>query len=455
MLITITSSGIPIAVSKQTAKLRAVNNFDGGHSTTTAAVIIGTSIGLILTLLVVIFKDYISLIFADERCMPIFMVLLPGITASAIYSSYRGGLWGQKNFFAYSLCEFIEEVLLVTTAIILVSQVSGIVAGAKNAAISVSISYIASALITVCIYFYYDGKIKNPRGYYKPILNSAVPLTGIRVVSSVITSLLAIILPTRLMLSGMTSSEALSEFGIASGMTLPLLFIPGTLVGSLAMVLIPEISGNRYKNKNALSMQIEKALSFAVLVSITVLIVYLTIGKDIGKILYNNERSGELLEYAAILMIPMSLSQISSSVLNALGKEYKALKNYIFGAVTMLLSVWFLPPLIGIYSMIAGFFISFSITATLNTIIVFKNIKQTGIFIKNIFKIVLASVPCGGFCFLLNLLLKSFMPLVLSVLISSFSCIILFLFICGMLNVSNADILLKKYMLNKLTKAKK
>ena len=302
VLLTLTSSGIPIAVSKQTARLRAARDFDGSHATTTAGAVIGIIIALLITLTIVIFRQPISGLFVDERCMPIFLALLPGVAASAIYSSYRGGLWGQKNFFAYSLCEFIEEALLIATGVILVSSVNGPTTGAYNAAISVSISFVASALIAACVYFYYDGKIKSPKGYYRPVLYSAAPLTGIRITSSVITSLLALIIPIRLKFSGMSASEALSEFGIASGMTLPLLFIPGTVVGALALALIPEISGSR--NKAATARQIENALSFSIFAPLLMAVIYISAGKEIGILLYSNEKVGPASGYSHLSWRP-------------------------------------------------------------------------------------------------------------------------------------------------------
>ena len=63
-----------------------------------------------------------------------------------------------------------------------------------------------------------------------------------RVVSSFIQPIIALIIPARLMAIGYTSSQALSLYGIAVGMTMPLLFVPTTIIGSLSTALIPDIS---------------------------------------------------------------------------------------------------------------------------------------------------------------------------------------------------------------------
>lgn len=450
VLLTLTSSGLPIAVSKHTARLRALRDYDGGHATTAAGAVIGTSIALAITLVIVIFRNPISALFVDERCMPIFMVLLPGVAASAIYSSYRGGLWGQKNFFAYSLCEFIEEALIIATGMILVTRASGITAGAYNAAVSVSISFVASALITVCIYFYCDGKFKNPKGYYLPVLQSAAPLTGIRIASTIITSLLALIIPIRLKLSGLSASEALSEFGIASGMTLPLLFIPGTVIGALALVLIPEISGST--DKAAIARQVDGALCFSLFASLAMVVVYTVAGREIGVLLYSNERSGELLIYSSTIMIPMSLSHMASSILNTLGKEVHTLRHYLVGAGLMMLSIWFLPPLLGIYSMIFGFFLSFSVTAVLNTLAVAKNTGRMKMFWKDSGKMLLACAGCTAAAWGASLALKAVLPQPLAALISAAAGAALFVALCLKLKVAGMDAQVKKILAKKFNK---
>jgi stage V sporulation protein B len=453
VLLALTSSGLPIAVSKQTARLRALRDYDGGHATTAAGAVIGLSIALVITLAIVIFRRPISTLFVDKRCMPIFMVLLPGVAASAIYSSYRGGLWGQKNFFAYALCEFIEEALLIGTGIILVSRASGVTGGAYNAAISVSISFVAAALITVCIYFYYDGKIKSPKGYYLPVLQSAAPLTGIRIASSVITSLLALIIPIRLKLSGLSASEALSEFGIASGMTLPLLFIPGTVVGALALVLIPEISGS--KDKAEVARQVEGALCFSIFASLVMVIPYTVAGREIGVLLYSNERSGELLTYSAAIMIPMSLSNMASSLLNTLGKEVYSLRHYLIGAALMMATIWFLPPLLGIYSMIFGFFLSFSVTATLNTLAVAKSVGKMEMFWRDGARMLLACTGCTAAAWIANLGLKQVLPQPAAAFICAAAGSALFIAVCFKLRIANMDTQVKKILTKRFNKKEK
>ena len=101
----------------------------------------------------------------------------------------------------------------------------------------------------IVYYFVKGNRLGNPRDQYRIILKSATPITGVRVATSALQPIIAIIIPMQLVLAGMSNENALAEFGIAVGMTMPLLFVPSTLTGSLAMVLLPELS-SQYAQKN-------------------------------------------------------------------------------------------------------------------------------------------------------------------------------------------------------------
>jgi hypothetical protein len=58
------------------------------------------------------------------------------------------------------------------------------------------------------------------------------------------------------------------------------------------------------------------------------------------------------------------------------------MKNYILGAIVMILSIWFLPKLIGIQSLIWGFGLCFIITSLLNIKMIKKIINAKRLQIR-------------------------------------------------------------------------
>ena len=129
-----------------------------------------------------------------------------------------------------------------------------------------------------------------------PLASSALPVTVMRATNSTINSLVSIILPLRLVASGLSSNDALSQFGATFGMSMPLLFIPTTLISSFILVLVPELSENYYKGQNeTLKKNILKAIKISVFVACLFIPVFIAVGKEIGVAIYNNPVSGKYL----------------------------------------------------------------------------------------------------------------------------------------------------------------
>ena len=222
---------------------------------------------------------------------------------------------------------------------------------------------------------------------------------------------------------GFSSSEALSEFGIIMGMTFPLLMIPSTLISSLAVTMIPSISEQsndfdhlEVKNKSVLRNKINFALKITVVFSTILLPIYLALGKPICSFIFDNEKAGIYLTAASFLMLPLGLSQITSSILNAIGLELKSLKNYVISALFLIVSILFLPKYIGTYSLIVGYLAMSTISSILNIAMLKKRNILGNAYIKTMITMLLISVMCAllGY-FISNLISNLFISIFISV----------------------------------------
>jgi stage V sporulation protein B len=293
--------------------------------------------------------------------------MLYSFVFNSVYAVLRGTFWGNKQFFAYSVIEFLEEAVMIAVGSLLVVGMTDVVDGAKRAAFAVVVSYLTSFTIAMIYFFCKGGKFVNPYGQFRPLLSSAMPITAMRTSASLVNSLISVLLPSRLMLYGLTAAQAMSEYGVALGMAIPVLYTPATVIGSIALVLTPEISDCFYREQHRrLQIALSKALQVTVFISASMIPLFFVFGSDMGMILYSSARSGEIIRNAAAMLLPMSLNMISSSMLNSLGCEKKTLLYYFFGAAIMLLAVWFLPRYIGIYALIVGQFLNHLTCAFLN-----------------------------------------------------------------------------------------
>lgn len=374
LFLTIGTGGIPITVSRMISKSKAENNpLDEKR-----AVGAGLCLCLLLTvpacLIFGVFGNKMTFLFSDARSLNVFRILLFGLCFSAVYAVIRGYFWGNKQFLLPSILEIAEESVMVIAGVLLLQNVLSITEGAEKAAWAVVISYLFSFTASILCFFFHGGKFSTPKKSLKPLFNATLPITSVRASGSLVNSAIVVLLPAMLIQTGVSESEALALFGVVSGMAMPILFIPSTIIGSISLVLVPELSEDFYrKNFKRLYTNIERGLSVSLFVACAIIPFFYALGSDIGRLAYSNTLAGEIIVKSCILLIPMSLTMISTGMLNSLGFEKQTFLYYFIGAAAMLLCVLILPPFCGVYAYVIGMGASFVINTVCNLLFLNKN----------------------------------------------------------------------------------
>lgn len=366
IFMTLISSGLPLTTAKLVSKYETRAELKNRNKVVSSALIIALVIAVVSSLVVYLLKSVWGIILTDSRAVELLIILLPSIIFSAIYAVFRGAMWGQNDYFNCGLTELIEQIIRFALTFIMLFTVTDYFVATKYSAIAFNLTCLLSALITVFIYFR-RGKLNFKRGEYKNVLKSALPITGVRLANSLVQPLTTLIIPNMLILSGYSTSEAVSSFGVIMGMTFPMLFVPMALIGSISMVLIPSISSMMTKNQyESIQNNVTKSLDVSIFISMIFIPLYLSVGDLIGIILYDNTLSGILLQLSAVCVLPITLCNLTGSILNALNMELKSFLNYIFGSIVLFVSLIIFTPLVGINSIIIAFFLSMLMITMLN-----------------------------------------------------------------------------------------
>lgn len=454
VLLTIVSSGLPFIMSKLTAKYRTEKDVTSERKMVTAGVVIGLVSSVILCGLVFIFLPVLRFIFADDKCITILLLLLPALVFSSVYASIRGNIWGQNRYFSLCLTELFEQVIRVVIFIILISGLLGSMDGAIVSAVSLSIACLLSSVLVVVIHLSTGGKFKfgKNKEMYKTLIKKSAPITGVRIAGSLIQPLVALIVPLRLVASGYTASQAMALYGVSMGMVLPFLFIPSTIIGSLSTALVPDLSSAIAKNDLIyIKNRIISSIKFTIFISILFIPLYIGAGQVIGLFFYNEPQSGIMLSSSAWVLLPLGLTNITSSLLNSLGYEVKSMRNYIFGAIVLFVSIWFLPKLLGINALILGFGLCFIITSLLNLKMIKKIINvELGLKKYTLISIALI-IPSASICSFLCGILSNFLPMFFNLAISCSVATVFYILLCAIFNLIeiNSVIVKIKYEIKK------
>ena len=403
VLLTLLTSGVPLVVSKLTAKT------DRGSSASvcSAALIVEMITAILICAVVLLFNKPIGALFADGFSMTLVLLMLPALVFSGVYSAFRGVLWGEKKFATVSIVELIEQIARIVVCVVLFTLFAD-----KTKAVALSMTGACLVSAIACAIFYFAGgrRLKNPKLQFKPLLSSSVPITLSRTTSSINNYIIAIAVPFLLMSSGLNTDQSMYIYGSCVGMSLPLLYLPITVVGSLAFVMIPTLSQAYAENdKASMQRQIENALTFALVIAIIVLPVYAALGDDLGTFIYNNTDAGIFLKKSAWLLIPLSFENIASSMLNSLDLEKKSLINYLIGAGVMYIISF------ALYSRftIDVFMIAFGVSLVVSSVLDVIDIKRrTGVKLT-FFKPALICLAAAYPAYLLCEFISSLIPITL------------------------------------------
>lgn len=453
VFITLTASGLPLTISRLTAKYETLNNHNKKYSFISTALIIGAISSLLLCLIVFIFNKWLGFIFTDFRCVLILLVLMPSVVFNAVFAIFRGVFWGQNKYLKVCIVELCEQIVRIIVCVILINLLLSTVEGSLIASISLSFATLVSLLLISILYFKQGGKLKKyNKEDAKELIKTSTPITGLKLVSSLLAPIIAILIPLGLTQAGYTNSQALTLYGLAMGMAFPLLYLPNTLIDSLAVALIPDLaSALALNNDNYIKNRIKNSINFTFFTACVCVPIFMALGEPICLFIFNSSLAGIFLSYASILMVPMSLNCITSTILNSINLEKKSLKNYLIGSVLLIAIIILLPAYLGINTIILAMFVSTLVTSVLNinTIVKSTNIRLN--FFKEPFYLLLCIIPSTLITANIYSLCSMYFTLTFSLLISIIVAFVSYILICDVFNIITFEIFIS-YFKNKKKK---
>lgn len=333
VLMTLTTSGLPLISGKLTAAYDAKGMGRRTDSLVSAGLISGGAISLALIGLVVALRAPVSSVIGSEEGRAALYILLPSLLFCSLAAAFRGAFWGKERYATISVIELTEQIVRIALCVALFAVgMDKIYAAALSLAVAMAVSAVATA---VC-YFARGGRLSRPRGEFAPLLSAAMPISVLRASTSLVNSLMAVAVPFLFVTSGYTDGEAMEMFGATVGMAMPLLFLPITVIGSLSQAMIPALAkADAAGDKAEVRRRAETAIGFSVVVACVFLPLFGGLGAECGEAVYGDARAGEFLRMGSALLLPIALESVTSSMMNSLGMEKQGFLNYVIGSAVM------------------------------------------------------------------------------------------------------------------------
>lgn len=303
----------------------------------------------------------------ERRCIPLLRISALSFPLATIHSCINGFFYGQKRAAIPAWSMIIEQCCRVLTVYILCRL-------SIETGLNISLSYICIGLLvgefSSAIFSCFMLALKPEHASFslsrplslskgKSILSLAVPISLNRICISFISTIETIQLPKMLVISGLSSKDALSLYGVFSGMAIPLIMFPSAFTGSIASLLLPSVSEAQAQgNTPRIRKTIYLTMGFCSLLGIFCFLVFFTFADFLGEILFGSDIAASQIRALSFVCPFLYLSGTLCSILNGLGKTGI---TFLFNLISLLLKlafVFFVVPAIGFSGYIYGTLIS-------------------------------------------------------------------------------------------------
>ncbi len=326
-----------------------------------AGLILSMSLAFFCTIFLYQLSEPIATHFLEEpRCTPLLQIIAFTIPFGAVHACINGYFYGLKKTFVPATSQLLEQLVRVLSvwlffqislekhnAISLNLVVWGMVAG-EIAAMLFSISFLR------------QKKSRGSRFHaVQQIFFMALPLSANRVLVNLLQSMEAVMLPGQLRLYGYSNAEALSVYGILTGMALPMVLFPSVLTNSVSVMLLPLIAEAQEKQEQRYIINaVKKTCFYSLLLGFGCTLMFLLFGKWMGEVLFSNTLAGTFIVTLGWICPFLYLSTTLHSILNGLGKTTHTFFLNILGLGIRIAFVLFMIPLTGIKGYLWGTLLS-------------------------------------------------------------------------------------------------
>ncbi len=314
------------------------------------------------------------------------------IPLSTVHSCISGYYLGLKKTFVPAWSSVFEQIVKLTSLYIMGMVWIGndITITPLIAVYSMIISEalgVVFCLIAITSEKRYAFKIRDVFSTMKRMFSVSYILTLNKIMLTFLQCIEALLVPIVLVKSGMTSSDALSIYGILTGMALPVITFPSAINNSVSTMILPTIAkANTSDNSSGVKRTTELSIRFSMITGIFCIGLFIFYGDFIGTEIFGHAQAGEYIQILAWLCPFMYLSTTLGSILHGLGKTTAAFIHNAIGTIIRLGFLWFMVPQIGITGYLWGLLISNLVVTALHAIHISKFVDYYFSPLENIIK---------------------------------------------------------------------
>ena len=424
--IVISSGALPAAISKLISERVALGRYNDAHELFKNALGIAVVIGTAAALFMAIGANWLTQLrfFNFPEAAYAVRALAPTVFVVALLAVFRGYFQGMNTMVPTAVSQVIEQIFNAAFSVWLAHvffRAGRVEHGAAGAAAGTGIGAVAGLIVVLGIYLLIAkelrqraaGNMRRPtharvgegrKTQIKAILSTALPIImgmGIYHIATFIDLGMA---KDRIMYSGAFTEEYVDALiGQFTGKFILLTVLPVSLSVALGQAIIPDISSAKaVMDSKAVKHKINTAMRISMMLSIPAAVGLSVLADPILALLFpSHPDGGRLLRYGAVSIIFLALVQVSSGVLQGIGKVKLPVIAAFVGVLIKIPINWYLlaVPEINIVGTVISTIVCYVVAAGINLYFLHKYTGVLPDYIGAFLKPAFAAVGMGFACF--------------------------------------------------------
>ena len=392
MAITLSSAGIPVAISIITAEKLAQKDFLGAKRVFNVSLRLLFVTGLVFASALFFGAHWLidNHWIRDSRAYYSIIALAPAVFFVTFLASFRGYLQGWQIMTPTAASEIVEQLMRVVTMIVFANMFMphGLAYAAGGASMGAGVGAFCALLVLMWFYGRLKQKLKECNNQQKPratresaraiisrLLRLALPVSMSSLMLPVVANLDLLIVPQRLEAAGFHISQATEFFGYLTGMAVPLINLATIFTAAMTISLVPAISESRALNDVfGIRAKTRTAFRVALIITCPCFVGMYFLAEKIAALIYNAPGAADAIQTMSVGILLLGLHQISTGILQGLGRTSIPVINMILAAAVKVFLSWTLTaiPTLGIKGAAMATVVDFGLAAVLNMIFIYK-----------------------------------------------------------------------------------
>lgn len=361
------SAGLPVAISKMISEKLAYEEYSNVRKIFKVSMLVTGVLSLVCAILMVVVAQIISYLWFNNWSMleaPLInkyelwydsiwclYSLSPTIFIVGLMAVFRGYFQGFNTTVPTALSQLIEQVFNAFFSVFLAWLLIeyGVQYGAAGGTMGTGIGAASGLLILMVFYkvtrknrnvIFADDKknyrIEGSREIALNLVKIAVPIITGTAIFSMTNFVDMVMVNERLAAAGFDGNTIKALYGQLNGKYVTLTTMPVAISTAIATAVIPSIAASMAKKEHKIvQSKVDTALRVTMMISIPAAAGLGALGKQILSMLFPNyPDGGVLITVGSFSVIFLALSQISTGVLQGIGKVKTPAFNALWGALT-------------------------------------------------------------------------------------------------------------------------